>query len=314
MERENLAEGAKIILKDHPAHHGWEHGDLVATYSEILAFFEGQRTGPVKAIGLLHDVFKGEDEELQQRGLSVGWGTSESGVKIEGVLRDHVGELFKGCGDDFWEHFKAYRDALVAFRILGASKKQRDWDKDHVSEGVKTSRLERKATKIVASADKLARTDYPGLTSILEAGKGEIPFYNEGDEIVRPKDAPIIPYREIKSCVNDINSCTGDWEKMMETSTGKLLMLLLDRVNHKFLEIFSQNTEIGDYDIWIGWLKSILDSQKEERATAKCFFEKGQYSEFLRITIKLADPELLNQESLNNYLASDRATGATGRE
>lgn len=300
MERfRGLRREVRAIMKDVPPHHGREHAEEVGRFSRILAYLEGGNLNSSETSGLLHDLRKRDDDELKVRKIRVNWGEMGTKVDAMGLVRKHRREIFParlvisslGREKLFWEAFSAYRDILQAVKV---------------SESGKISNLqkpERKSAQILGDADRLSRSGIEGLKSILEANRDyNVPFYKDGGEIVRVKDAPIIPFDHINSCVDDINVCTGDWEKMMETSSGKLLLSKLDQTNHQFLSVFSNNTDIRDYEIWIGWLDSILVRQESQRQKVNSYFNKGEYEKFLYGRLALEDPSLLSGENFQKYL------------
>lgn len=168
----------------------------------------------------------------------------------------------------------------------------------------------RPTVRRLRDADRLSRSGVEGLLSTIEANEdyGE-PFFNENDgiPIIRPPDAPLIPFKDIKSCITDINSCL-DWENIMETDAGRSLVEKLNRVNRAFLETFAAHQNIKDYGIWIGWLEGIVDKIKDEREAIRQLLEQGEIEEYQKELIALEDPQLVSQENFEAYLDSREGT------
>jgi hypothetical protein len=293
---EKLKGDVKEIVENVPSHHGWQHILEVRRFAKALSGHDFYASKVLEAASYLHDLRKWDDQELRARKIKVPWREKGADTDAKSVLREYKTEVRRDIfpfleirkEKRFWQNFVAYRNILEAVRDSGKLPSE--------------TKEARETTKTLRDADRLARAGIEGLRSILEANKDYgTPFHNPGGEIVRAKDAPMIPEDGIKSCVDDINFCAGDWERIMETDGGKVLMPILDQVNHKFLEIFNQNSEITDYDVWIGWLESILSRQKPERDEINAGLESGDFDRFIAGRTFIENPDLLAQESFDSY-------------
>jgi HD superfamily phosphodiesterase len=259
-------------MKSVPAHHGAEHVLLVEEFGTLVGLREGGNVSNIRLGGLLHDLRWWDEEERKVRKIAVS--------PAEGI--DSPEETL--------------RKLYVAGKITPA-----DYG-DIVRAVRRHNRLGdagRLTTKCVQDADRLSRSGIAGLRSILEANQDYgVPFYNDGAEIIRPPDAPLMPFSAIKSCVDDINSCL-DWEKVMSTTTGRRLAPRLNSVNRRFLETFSHMQNIADYDVWLTWLRQQEQVNQPERKALRQLLEQRKVDEYEEALVILEDPKLV---SLENFL------------
>lgn len=284
---EQVYSDVQNVMEGVPSHHGFSedglgHIQLGTEYSLLLAKNEGLDPNLAQVSYLIHDLRWWDGPERRARRIKItGEEGRESGSDILSRLV-FAGKISEG----------EYSEALEA-----AEKHSTLPSEDPQSLPL---------TRVVRDADRLTRMGVAGLRSVLEANNfyGNVPFYIEGDEIVRAYNAPIIPFDKINSCITDINSCTGDWVKIMETPTGQTLATILSEVNEEFLRTFSLHPGINEYQIWMDWLGQIKDLMANERLLLRRQLTEDwvDTTEYTRRLIMLEEPELVRAKYFERYL------------
>lgn len=275
-----VQERVREITKGVPDHHGFTHLVRSTTYGKFIALSEGADPIRVQIAGLIHDLRCWDDSERKARKITY----QGSEIKTQASSTDILEEL--------------RRDGLIT-----------DEDFSDIEDAVKRHGMENPPVQdtptvsCLRDADRLSRSGTEGLLSILEANQNYgVPFYIPEGEIFRPDNAPVMPYEDIKSCIDDINACL-DWEKMMHTQTGLTLAQQMNRINRAFLSVFSRFPNY-EYDVWIPWLRNIITQQKEKKALLKTVLQSEKLDGFRNGLIEVEDPALLSLENFVEFRAS----------
>lgn len=260
------------IKRDIPPHHGVAHDLSVVRYGTYLALTEGAIVENVQTAVFLHDLRWWDDEEKRARKIA----PQEDGESLPSVT-DILNDL-RGRRRITQEAYDDILYAVINHNQLPQSEVMRPL-----------------TTKCVADADRLSRFGVGGLLSILEANATYgVPFYIPGSVTTRPDNAPMIPFDQIKSCVDDINACI-DWVHIMETPNGSDLASHLSMVNRTFLETFEGHQNLS-YDVWIPWLRSIIITQASWLRRLEELLNQKQLDKFKSNLFMMEDPDLVHQD------------------
>lgn len=277
------------VMKDVPSSHGFAqdgfgHVQIGTEYAGLLSMQEGVNLNLGRVTFLVHDIRWWDGPERRARKIQINSTGLEDKVSGRNILKKLV-----NSGRMSEDDFSQALEAAEKHSLLPSQDPQPT-----------------ALSQVIRDADRLTRMGM-GVLSILEGNNfyGNVPFYVEGDEIVRAVDAPMIPFGAINSCITDINSCTGDWVKIMETQSGKTLALALSRVNEEFLKTFQAHTELNEYRIWIDWLNGINASMAQERLNLRVQLEEGQITpdQYVKALLDLEKPELVDSEGFKLFLS-----------
>lgn len=283
----NVEFQAREVMAEVPSHHGFAsdrfgHVEIVQEMAVVLAIAEGFNPYSARAMASVHDLRYWDGPERKARRISIDQSNAD-----QRNAGDILSELVRAGKVDKTE----YENFLLA---IGLHSKSAEEDP--------RAPLGR---RILRDADKLSRMGIAGLVSIVEANGfyGNVPFYIPEDPIVRPMNSPIIPFKDIKSCITDINSCTGDWVKMMETGAGRILAPVLARINHRFLETFKDNQTHLKYPEWLGWLNQIKAGIAIPRLVLRDDLESERIllPEYMSGLMGIEDPNLVSKASFNRF-------------
>lgn len=277
---ERVRERVQERTKGVPDHHGFAHLDRSATYGKFIALSEGADPIRVQIAELIHDLRWWDDEERKARK----------------IIYQGLETKTQPSSTDILEELR--RDGLIT-----------DEDFGDIEDAVKRHGMENPPVQdtptasCLRDADRLSRSGAEGLLSILEANQNyDIPFYIPEGEIFRPENASVMPYKDIKSCIDDINACL-DWEKIMHTQTGLDLVRQMNKVNRAFLTVFSRFPQYG-YDVWVPWLQKIVSEQRERKALLKTVLQSGKLDDFKDGLVEMENPALLSIENFIKFRAS----------
>lgn len=286
----DIQERVRAVMRSVPAHHGFGrdgfgHIQVGAECARIVALAERADPNFNAIVYLIHDIRWWDGTERRARSIKVdvsGQPGQESGKDI--ILPLCAGRKINA---------RQMKDAIEAA----------DKHSKLPSDDLDATPLRRQ----IRDADRLSRMGVAGLLSILEGNNyyGNVPFYRDGDEIVRAEDASMIPFKDINTNVTDINSCL-DWERILETGSGRILFPVLCRVNREFLQTFAQHQDLRDYNMWVGWLEGIKQRMSMRRLDLRARLEEGQITvgEYIRTLVELEDPRLVSEESFREYTAA----------
>lgn len=264
-------------LKDVSEYHGQEHTQIVVENAKLLALGEGSDPFNAEIAGWAHD-----------------WGRVSE--KTDEKRRKHA-EL-------------SYEDSRKFFRQLWEEGKLTTKQFRYIEEGV-LFHSDRRETqfenlKIIRDADRLSRFGSVGLYHLLSGGREEgLPLYLEGRPIIRPDDAPIMDFKEIKCIIDDMNACL-DWVKMMETDSAKTLVNKLKETNNAFLVLFSQHQDLNDLDLWLAFVKELSNNFKQKKAEFAVAYQwknsPEDFTNWLKFYEDAEDPKIFSEENFQKFL------------
>lgn len=269
------------ILKNISEYHGWEHVSLVALNAKILALGEGKDAFNAEMAGWTHD-----------------WGRAlEKKIK-----RPHAELSGKMARKPYRQMAEASQIATADYRdILTAVKR-------HSNQPGQIKDEARPTTFLARDADRLSRLSVTGIfhntLGMTEEGK---PFYIQGQEVIRPAGSPPLERKAgLSSSVNALNFIL-EWEKMMETESGKKLFSIHKPAFMAFLHLVERHTDIIDAQLWVAFLREKAhEFQVKSNEFEKDFAwtnTKKDFNKWVEFYSDSGSEEMFSEDSFQKFLA-----------
>lgn len=273
-----IKERTEEQFRNFPEFHGWEHTDLVAGYAKLIALGEGKDVFNAEAAGLTHD-----------------WGRTVEGQDT--ARRKHA-ELSGVVSKDFYR--KLYEEKRIDAEQYG-----------EIQRAIRRHSLNKETTretlKIVRDADRLSRFGSLGLFHNLKGlmEDWKMPFYLDGQTIIRSDDAQIMERKEAK-CAVDMLNFVLDWRKLIETEAGRRLIKVFEPSYKAFLKLISNHVDIKDPQMWLGFIKQYADAFKNKKEEFKRNFlwtgTAADFEEWLKFYEQIEDPLMFSEENFQAFL------------
>lgn len=283
-QNQKTLERTKIItrkvLRNISEYHGWEHVSLVALNAKLLALGEEEDAFNAEMAALTHD-----------------WGraTEKSRKKPHAELSGKMARKpYRQMAEAGQIDTADYRDILTAVR-------------HHSNRPGQIKNETRPTSFLVRDADRLSRLDVTGIyhntLGMTEEGK---PFYIQGQEVIRPSDAPPLERKAgLSSSVNALNFIL-EWEKMMETESGKKLFNIHKPAFMAFLHLVKRHTDIIDAQLWVAFLR---ERAREFQAKSDEFEKdfqwtntKEDFDKWVEFYSQSGSKEMFSEESFQKFL------------
>jgi hypothetical protein len=113
--------------------------------------------------------------------------------------------------------------------------------------------------------------------------------------------APLIPFADLNRADTDFRSCL-QWFSIMQTREGFNMAKRSLALGNTLIDTMNANPEMT-YETLIGWLRSLVDNQKESREKLRQLaLDPTKTSEFRALHDQLNHPTFLTNEKYHAYL------------
>lgn len=268
----------KKQLKNISDFHGWEHTELVADYAKLIAVGDGKNVFNAEVAGLTHD-----------------WGRAVEGQDT--AKRKHA-ELSGVVSKDFYREL--YENKKITAKQYGETQRA-------VRRHSLNTETTRETLKIVRDADRLSRFGALGLYHNIKglAEEWQLPFYIDGQEVLRPENSPVMKRSELK-CVVDHLNFVFEWIKIMETETGKKIIKIFEPNYRALLKLISQHRDIKETKTWLDFLEPYaLDFKKKKEEFEDSFQWTGTATDseaWLKFYAEVDNQQVFTEENFEKFI------------
>lgn len=268
----------KEQFKDFSDYHGEGHTELVAGYAKLIALGDDKDVFNAEAAGWTHD-----------------WGRAAE--EHDPAKRKHA-ELSGVVSRDFYRKlYEEKRITAIQYGEIQRAVRRHSLNKE----------TPRETLKIVRDADRLSRFGslglYHNIRGLVEDWK--LPFYVEGQPVIRSDDAPVMEMKEVK-CVVDVLNFVFDFRKLLETDAGRRLFKIFEPSYKAFLKLISNHVDIKDPQTWLDFLKRYADAFKNKKEEFEKDFQwtgtKTDFEEWLKFYEQIEDPQMFSEENFQVFL------------